>query len=70
MEDFSLSGQGEIFINSSLCPFYKILWLKSTTYLRNYLPIATLLGKIVFIGWHTVRIKFNEDSSPVNNSCQ
>ena len=29
MEDFSLSGQGEIFINSSLCPFYKILWLKS-----------------------------------------
>ena len=64
MEDFSLPGQGEMFINSSLCPFYKMLCLKS-----KKLP-ATLLGKIVFIGWHTVRIKFNENSSPVNNSCQ
>ena len=28
MEDFGLPGQGKIFINSSLCPYYKILWSK------------------------------------------
>ena len=26
MEDFGLPGQGKIFINSSLCSYYKMLW--------------------------------------------
>ena len=29
MEDFGLPGQGKIFINSSLHPYYKMLWSKS-----------------------------------------
>ena len=41
MEDFGLPGHGKIFINSSLCPYYKTLWSKSKKLLT--------LGKIVFI---------------------
>ena len=37
LKDFGLSGQGKIFINSSFCTYYKMLWSKS----KNYL----LLGK-------------------------
>ena len=29
LEDFGLPGQVKIFINSSLCPYYKMLWSKS-----------------------------------------
>ena len=29
MENFRLPGQAKIFINSSLCPYYKMLWSKS-----------------------------------------
>ena len=29
MEDFDLPGSGKLFINRSLCPYYKVLWSKS-----------------------------------------
>ena len=29
MEDFNLPGSGKLFINRSLCPYYKVLWSKS-----------------------------------------
>ena len=29
MEDLDLPGSGKLFINRSLCPYYKVLWSKS-----------------------------------------
>ena len=29
MEDISLPGQNKLFINKSLCPYYKVIWAKS-----------------------------------------
>ena len=29
MEDFDLPGNGKLFINRSVCPYYKVLWSKS-----------------------------------------
>ena len=29
MEDMQLTGQGKLYINQSLCPFYRVLWSKS-----------------------------------------
>ena len=60
MEDFSLPGQGKIFINSSLCPYYKMLWSKSKELLT--------LGKInsFYISNTTIKIKISENSSPLS----
>ena len=57
MEDFGLPRQGKIFINSSLCPYYKMLWSKSKKLLT--------LGKInsFYISNGTIRIKISENSS-------
>ena len=60
MGDFSLPGQGKIFINSSLCPCYEVLWSKSKKLLT--------LGKVnsSYISNGTIRIKINENSSPLS----
>ena len=60
MENFRLPGQGKIFINSSLCPYYKMLWSKSKKLLT--------LGKInsFYISNGTIRIEINENSSPLS----
>ena len=59
-EDFGLPGQRKIFSNSSLCPYYKMLWSKS-----KKLPT---LGKInsFYISNGTIRIKISENSSPLS----
>ena len=60
MEDFGLPGQGKIFINSSLCSYYKMLWQKSKKLLT--------LGKIdnFYISNSTNRTKISENSSPLS----
>ena len=59
MEDFGLPGQGKIFINISLCPYYMTLWSKSKKLLT--------LGKInsFYTSDGTIRIKISENSSPL-----
>ena len=60
MEDFDLPGSGKLFINRSLCPYYKVLWSKSKK-LQN-------LGKIhsFLISGDTIKIKINENSPPLS----
>ena len=60
MEDFDLPGSGKLFINRSLCPYYKVLWSKSKK-LQN-------LGKIhsFLISGDTTKIKINENSPPLS----
>ena len=58
MEDVELTGSNKLFINRSLCPYYKVLWSKSIK-LHD-------LGKInsfFFISGDTVKIKINESSA-------
>ena len=56
MEGFDLPGSSKLFIDRSLCPYYKVLWSKSKK--RNN------LGKIrsFFISSDTVKIKINEST--------
>ena len=61
MEDFDLPGSSKLFINSSLCSYYKVLWSKSKK-LHN-------LGKIYsffFISGDTIKIKINESNPPLS----
>ena len=59
MEDVDLIGSNKLFINRSLCSYYKVLWSKSKK-LRN-------LGKIhsSFVSGDTVKIKINESKAPL-----
>ena len=58
MEDLELPGNSKLFINRSLCPYYKMLWSKSKK--------LHSLGKIhsFFISGDTIKIRVNENSSP------
>ena len=60
MEDFGLPGHRKIFIYSSSCPYYKILWSKSRKLLT--------LGKInsFYISNGTIRFKISENSSSMS----
>ena len=60
MEDVNLPGQNKLFINRSLCPYYKVLWSKSKK--------LHSLGKIFsfYISGDTVKIKVSENSSPLS----
>ena len=57
MECFDLLQEGNLFTNSSLYPYYKVLWSKSRKLL--------LFGKIhsFYISNTTIKIKINENSS-------
>ena len=57
MEDVNLPGQNKLFINRSLCPYYKVLWSKSKK--------LHSLGKIFsfYISGDTIKIKVSENSS-------
>ena len=59
MEDVDLIGSNKLFINRSLCPYYKVLWSKSKK-LHN-------LGKIhsFFVSGDTVKIIINESNAPL-----
>ena len=57
LEDVDLTRSNKLFINRSLCPYYKVLWSRS----RNCI---TLVKFIVFlISGHTAKIKINESSA-------
>ena len=60
MKDIDLPSQNKLFINKSLCPYYKVIWAKSKK-LHN-------LGKIhsFFISGDTVKIRLSENSSPLS----
>ena len=60
LEDFSLPGQGKIFINSSLCPYYKMLWSKS----KKLLTLEKINS--FYISNSAIRIKISENSSPLS----
>ena len=57
--DFDLPGATKIFVNQSLCPYYRILWSK-TKRLQS-------MGKInnFFTSGGTVKVKIDENSKPL-----
>ena len=58
MKEVDLPEETQIFVNQSLCPYYKSLWSKSKK-LRS-------LGKIpsFFISNNTIKTKLQENSNP------
>ena len=60
MEDLQLTGQGKLYINQSLCPYYRVLWSKSKSLHR--------MGKIFsyYVSNGTVKIKIQETSQPLS----
>ena len=60
MEDLQLTGQGKLYINQSLCPYYRVLWSKSKSLHR--------MGKIFsyYVSNGTVKIKIQETSKPLS----
>ena len=60
MEDVNLPGQNKLFINRSLCPYYKVLWSKSRK-LHSFGKIFSL-----YIFSDTIKIKVCENSSPLS----
>ena len=60
MEDLNLPADTKIFVNQSLCPYYRILWSKSKK--------LHSLGKIFnfYISNSAIRIKINESSQPLS----
>ena len=60
MEDVGLPADTKIFINQSLCPYYRSLWSKSKK--------LHSLGKIYnfFVSNTGIRIKINENSKPLS----
>ena len=60
MEDLQLTGQGKLYINQSLCPYYRGLLSKSKSLHR--------MGKIFsyYVSNGTVKIKMQETSQPLS----
>ena len=60
MENLQLTGQGKLYINQSLCPYYRVLWSKSKSLHR--------MGKIFsyYVSNGTVKIKIQETSKPLS----
>ena len=57
MENIDLPGQNKLYINKSLCPYYKVIWTKSKK--------LHSLGKIhsFFTSSDTIKIRVSENSS-------
>ena len=60
LEDLELPGNSKLFINRSLCPYYKMLWSKSKK-LHSLSKIHSF-----FISGDTIKIRVNENSSPLS----
>ena len=62
MEDIGLTGGNKVFINHSLCPYYRVLWSKSKVLLN--------MGKInrLMVSNGTVKVKIREISVPISIS--
>ena len=60
MEDIGLAGDNKVFINHSLCPYYRVLWSKSKVLLD--------MGKInrLMVSNGTVKVKTSEISVPIS----
>ena len=60
MEDLELPSSTRIFVNQSLCPYYRILWSKSKK--------LHSLGKIhiFFVSNSGIKVKINENSQPLS----
>ena len=60
MKDLQLTGQGKLYINQSLCPYYRVLWSKSIS--------IHSMGKIFsyYVSNVTVKIKIEETSKPLS----
>ena len=60
MEDLQLTGQGSLYINQSLCSYYRVLWSKSKSLHR--------MGKIFsyYVSNGTVKIRIQETSQPLS----
>ena len=60
MEDIGLTGDSKVFINHSLCPYYRVLWSKSKVLLSK--------GKInrLMVSNGTVKVKISEISAPIS----
>ena len=65
MEDIGLTGDNKVFINHSVCPYYRLLWSKSKVLLH--------MGKInrLMVSKGTVKVKISEISAPISiNPCR
>ena len=60
LEDLELPGNTKLFINRSLCPYYKMLWSKSKK-LHSLSKIHSF-----FISGGTIKTRVNENSSPLS----
>ena len=60
LEDLELHGNSKLFINRSLCPYYKMLWSKSKK-LHSVSKIYSF-----FISGDTIKIRVNENSLPLS----
>ena len=60
MEDIGLTGDNKVFINHSLCPYYRVLWSKSKVLLN--------MGKInrLMVLNGTVKVKISKISAPIS----
>ena len=60
LEDIGLKGSNSIFINPSLCPYYRMLWSKSKRLLD--------LGKInnFYVSSGKIKIRIQENSKPLS----
>ena len=60
MEDLHLNGQGKLYVNQSLCLYYRVLWSTSKSLYR--------MGKIFsyYVSNGTVKIKIQETSQPLS----
>ena len=59
MEDFDLSGTGKIFVNESLCPYYRVLWAKCKK-LQSMQKIH-----VFFVSNGSIKIKIQENSRSI-----
>ena len=60
MEDIGLTGDNKVFINHSLCPYYRVLWSKSKVLLN--------MGKInrLMVSNGTVKVKIINITAPIS----
>ena len=60
MENIDLPGQNKLYINKSLCPYYKVIWTKSKK-LHSLSKIHSF-----FTSGDTIKIRVSENSSPLS----
>ena len=60
MEGIALARDSKVFINHSLCPYYRVLWSKSKVLLN--------MGKInrLMVSNGTVKVRISEISAPIS----